>query len=390
MESELQAIIKNKDSSIEEKELATLEILNSCILNKDYEAIITIMKNLKNIWENLTTARTTKIIKKLFDLIPYSQEDFDKILNLLDGLISWTEDENKKMLKLDLECKRIYALLKMKKYADVLKRIDPVVKELKRYDDKVGLITVYIYESKAYYETKNYSKSKSGLASARALAVSAYCPAQLQAQIDLLSGMYICDDRNYTVAFSYFLEALDGFTLDKAYVEARVSLRYLILSKIISKKWDEINAVTKHKNAIRHLDDDVIHILIKISESCKNRDLKKYSEILIEFSDILKSDNFIFSHLEYLYDLLLDSNIIKIIEPYSNVKIDFISNVLGFTNEVVEEKLRKMILDSTINGILDFVNQCLIINEEKEANNFVEECLKQIELLDRITSTNQY
>lgn len=342
---------------------------------------------MKNIWEGVTTPRITKITKKLFDMLPYSSDDFEDILKLLDTLVKWAESENKKMLKLDLECKRIYALLKTGKYSDTLNQIGLVIQELKKYDDKINLITLYVYESKAFYEVKNISKSKSCLTSARVLAVSAYCPPQLQAQIDLLSGIYICDERNYNVASSYFIEALEGFTLDRMHVEACLSLRYLILSKIIAKKWDEIGVVLKNKNTLRHLNDDIIKVLFRVRDACSNRDLKSYSDVLLQYSEQIQSDSFVCAHLQYLYDILLESNIIKIIEPYSIIKIGFIADVLGFEVDVVEKKLRKVILDKTINGILDHVNQCLILHENKVVNNFVNECVRQIEALDRIVSS---
>lgn len=382
----LKNIVRDPETSPEEKEITVFEMFKLLIAKRDYDAIGRSIIDMKNIWEGITTPRITKIIKKLFEMFPYSSDDFEDILGLLDALTKWAESENKKMLKLDLECKRIYALLQTGKYSETLSQIGPIIQELKKYDDKINLITLYVYESKAFYEVKNISKSKSCLTSARVLAVSAYCPPQLQAQIDLLSGIYICDERNYGVAPSYFIEAFEGFTLDKMYVEACISLRYLVLSKIIAKKWDETNVLMKNKNVLRHLDDEMIKILFKVGEVCSNRDLKSYNDLLLAHSERIQQDSFICAHLQYLYDILLDSNIIKIIEPYSVVKIEFIAESLGFDADVIENKLRKIILDKTINGILDHVNNCLIIHEERVVNDFVGECVRQIEALDRIVS----
>lgn len=387
MIEELKNVVRSAETTPEEKEEAILEIFRTCIHRRDYEAIGEVIIGMKDMWESVTTSRITKITKKLFEMFPYSSEEFDGILRLLDTLIGWARDENKKMFRLDLECKKIYALLKMGRYSETLEQTGPVIQELKRYDDKINLITLYVYESKAFYEIRNMSKSKSCLTSARVLAVSAYCPPHLQAQIDLLSGIYICDERNYSIASSYFIEALEGFTLDKMHVEACLSLRYLILSKIIARRWDEIGIVLKNKNTLRHLNDGIVKILFRVRDACGDRDLKSYSDILLKHSEELRSDPFICSHLQYLYDILLDSNIIKIIEPYSIVRIGFIAEALGFEEDVIEKKLRKIILDKTIRGILDHVNQCLILHEEKTANNFVAECIKQIEALERIASS---
>ncbi|CAD25591.1 similarity to HYPOTHETICAL PROTEIN YMJ5_CAEEL [Encephalitozoon cuniculi GB-M1] len=387
MIGELKRILGSKEATLEEKEATVLEIFKILISKGDYCSIGDTITSLREAWEDVTTPRITKIIRSLFEMIPYSSDNFEDVLKLLTALVEWADRENKKMLRLELECKRIYALLKTGKYSEALAQIGPVAHELKKYDDKINLITLYVYESKAFYEIKSVSKSKSSLTSARVLAVSAYCPPQLQAQIDLLNGIYICDERNYGVASSYFIEALEGFTLGKMDVEACVSLRYLILSKIMANRREEIGAVMRNKNTLKHLDDEMIRVLLKVSESFGNRDLKSYSDVLAQYSDQIHQDSFIRDHLQYLYDVLLDKNIVKIIEPYSVVKIRFIADVLGFDVNVIEKKLRKMILDKAVDGTLDHIDECLILHGEKAKNNFADECMKQVEALDCIVSS---
>lgn len=387
MIDELKSIVGSKEATLEEKEEAVLEIFRILISKGDYHEVGCIIMSLKEIWEDITTPRITKIIRRLFEMIPYSQDNFEHVLKLLTVLVEWADKENKKMLRLDLECKRVYALLKTEKYSEALSQIGPVAHELKKYDDKINLITLYVYESKAFYEMKNTSKSKSSLTSARVLAVSAYCPPQLQAQIDLLSGIYICDERNYGVASSYFIEALEGFTLGKMDSEACVSLRYLILSKIMAGKREEINTVMKNKNTLKHLDDEIIRVLLKVGDSFGNRDLRSYSDVLQRYSKQLRCDSFVWSHLQYLYDVLLDRNIIKIIEPYSVVRINFIADVLGFEADIIERKLRKMILDKIVDGTLDHIDECLILHGEGADSCFADECMKQAKALDCIVSS---
>ena len=41
----------------------------------------------------------------------------------------------------------------------------------------------------------------------------------------------------------------------------------------------------------------------------KKRDLKTYSDILHKIRAIIENDGFIFRHLNYLYNILLDKNI---------------------------------------------------------------------------------
>lgn len=74
------------------------------------------------------------------------------------------------------------------------------------------------------------------------------------------------------------------------------------------------------------------------------------------------------SHVERLYNSLLEDNLCKIILPYSEVQIDFIAQQIGLELLVVQAKLSEMILDKKIDGTLDQGRGCLIVFEEIEAN----------------------
>lgn len=389
MFEQLKEIISNQNSSQEEKEIAFLEIQKNNISTRNYNALRENITSIREYWSNITTARLTKIIKKIFDMIPCEYETLENMLNVLDDLILWAEKDNKNLLRLDLECKRIYVYIFLGKYHDALVKIKDIAKDLKKFDDKNNLISLYVYESKAFYKIKNPNRAKASLTAARALAVSTYCSYELQAQIDLLNGMYLCDERNYKIAFSYFLEAMEGFTIDKKCEFACVSLRYLILSKIISKNQNEIEMLFKNKNAAPYSNDNLVKLLIEIGQCCTDRNLRRYLSLMENNRQILESDEFLFSHLGYLYDILLENNIIKIIESYSVVYLELISKNLNFEVEIIEEKIRKMILDGKINGILNHSDMSLILYNNINEHAFEKDCLVQIEKLKKICQINK-
>ena len=201
--------------------------------------------------------------------------------------------------------------------------------------------------------------------------------------------MYLCDERNYKIAFSYFLEAMEGFTIDKKCEFACISLRYLILSKIISKNQNEIEMLFKNKNAAPYSNDNLVKLLIEIGQCCTDRNLRRYLSLMENNRQILESDEFLFSHLGYLYDILLENNILKIIESYSVVYLELISKNLNFEVEIIEEKIRKMILDGKINGILNHSDMSLILYNNINAHAFEKDCLVQIEKLKKICQINK-
>ncbi|EPR79619.1 19S proteasome regulatory subunit Rpn6 [Spraguea lophii 42_110] len=366
----LKSMINALNTDTEKEETLTLYLNNSIKENSPHTFYI--LTNLQSVWTDISTTRITKIIRTILDsLLKYNRKD------ILNSLIEWAEKNEKKLLRLELESKRIFFMYKNKEYKDVLENINKLAKEMKKMDDKHNLIMLFIYESKTYYELKNLQRAKASLTSARALAVSSYCPTGLQAQIDLLSGIYGCDERNYNPAFSYFLESLENFTVVKWKEEATLVARYIILNRIISKRWNDSTIFT-NKNIINYLSDPSIKILLQILDCCKNRDLNSF-DLVMQKNDI--HDSFIKKHLSKLYDILLESNISKIVEPYSNIKIISISEQLGINPNMIEERLRKMILDKEIEGILDHKRGSLILFNKKKENKTNELCYKQLNLL---------
>ena len=72
-------------------------------------------------------------------------------------------------------------------------------------------------------------------------------------------------------------------------------------------------------------------------------------------------------HFIVLYNNLLEDNLKKIIEPYSEVQIHHIAAQIGLPYERVLGKLSEMILDEKIAGTLDQGRDCLIVFEEPES-----------------------
>lgn len=53
--------------------------------------------------------------------------------------------------------------------------IDPILTEVRKADDKLLLVELYLLESKINYFVKNYAKAKASLTASRANANNVYC-----------------------------------------------------------------------------------------------------------------------------------------------------------------------------------------------------------------------
>ncbi|KAM0677605.1 26S proteasome non-ATPase regulatory subunit 11 [Binucleata daphniae] len=345
--------------SIDEKESLIIGYTSSMDCNN----LIEFLQSLPSLWPDLSMSRTAKMLR----CIIANQKNESERLNLVNNLLNIYN--NKKLISLELQARRIEFLLNLKQYQECLKSITDLSRELKKHDDKINLIRLYVCESQAYYALRNINRARSSLTTARAMAVSTFCPIDVQALIDSLTGMYICDERNYETSYGYFIEALDGYCLEKNSNSVKVA-RYLILSKIVGEKYNEVpNMIKKLEDKVHNISNDfTINILYDVYKCCIERDLNGYNKILKEKRESLK-DEFVERHLDFLYERLLESNIKKIIEPYKNIKINYIASMIGLNVTIIENIISRMILDGKIKGILDHSINSLVLFESVKTKN---------------------
>ena len=123
--------------------------------------------------------------------------------------------------------------LELKEYQKVLAGTQPLIRELKKLDDKNQLVEVQLMESKAFFALSNYPRSRAALVSAKTTATSIYCPPTMQAALDLQSGILHAQEKDFKTAFSYFYESFEGYDSVDAPDQALFGLKYMLLCKIM-------------------------------------------------------------------------------------------------------------------------------------------------------------
>ena len=276
-------------------------------------------------------------------------------------------------------------------YYESLTLINSLLRELKRLDDKLVLVEVQLLESRVYHALGNLPKGRAALTSARTSAASVYTPPLLQANLDMQSGMLHAEDKDFNTAFSYFIEALDGYHTQDESVKAAAALQYMLLCKIMLNLVDDVNQLMTSKQALKYAGKN-LEAMKAVARAHANRSLEEYEKALGDYKYELGSDAFVRSHLRRLYDSMLEQNLIKVIEPFSRVEIDHIAKMVGLDTQQVERKLSQMILDKVIIGVLDQGAGCLIIYDETERDSGYDAALATIEKLSSVVDvlyTNQ-
>ncbi|CAL8581672.1 26S proteasome regulatory subunit rpn6 [Xanthoria parietina] len=336
-------------------------------------------------------AKTAKIVRQLLDLLSAIPNTVDIQISTTKSCIEWAVSERRSFLRQNLETRLVSLYMQKQSYYDALTLINSLLKELKRLDDKLVLVEVQLLESRVYHALGNQPKARAALTSARTSAASVYTPPLLQAGLDMQSGMLHAEDKDFNTAFSYFIEALEGYHSQEETQKATSALQYMLLCKIMLNLGDDVNNLMTSKQAMKYSGKN-LEAMKSVARAHSNRSLEEYERALSNYQDELGSDTFIRSHLLRLYNTMLEQNLIKVIEPFSRVEIDHVAKMVGLDTQSVERKLSQMILDKLIIGVLDQGAGCLIVYDEAERDEGYDAALATIEKLSNVVDvlyTNQ-
>ncbi|OCT47185.1 putative 26S proteasome regulatory subunit rpn6 [Cladophialophora carrionii] len=359
--------------------------------NKRPEELAQLVKTSRSTLSSFAKAKTAKLVRQLLDLLADIPNSLEIQIATTKSCIDWANSEKRSFLRQNLETRLVQLYMQKQSYYDALTLINNLLRELKRLDDKLVLVEVQLLESRVYHALTNQAKARAALTSARTSAASVYTPPLLQAGLDMQSGMLHAEDKDFNTAFSYFIEALEGYHAQDDTARATSALQYMLLCKIMLNLGDDVNNLLASKQAQKYAGTN-LEAMKAVARAHSNRSLEEYEQALSNYRYELGSDVFIRNHLRRLYDAMLEQNLIKVIEPFSRVEIDHIAKMVGLDTAQVERKLSQMILDKVIIGVLDQGEGCLIVYDEVERDAGYDAALATIEKLSNVVDvlyTNQ-
>ncbi|KAH8888308.1 PCI-domain-containing protein [Thozetella sp. PMI_491] len=379
------------DAAIREYETALISLGELYRDEKNTNQLVDLVTKSRTVLSSFAKAKTAKLVRQLLDLFEAIPNTTDIQISVTKSCIEWATSERRSFLRQNLETRLVTLYMAKQSYYDALTLINGLLRELKRLDDKLVLVEVQLLESRVYHALGNISKARAALTSARTSAASVYTPPLLQANLDMQSGMLHAEDKDFNTAFSYFIEALDGYHSQDEPARAQAALQYMLLCKIMLNLVDDVNQLMDSKQATKYAGAS-LEAMKAIARAHANRSLEEYEAALAKYRYELGSDTFIRNHLRRLYDAMLEQNLIKVIEPFSRVEIAHIAKMVGLDTQQVERKLSQMILDKVIIGVLDQGAGCLIIFDETERDEAYDSALSTIEKLSGVVDvlyTNQ-
>jgi len=353
----------------------------------------------------VTKAKCAKIVRAVMDIVcSLAPEQLDMQSDLCHNIISWCESEKRTFLRHRMESKLASIYFQQKDYRDALKVITSLLLELKKLDDKQLLVETHMVESKIYHALRSLPKAKAALTASRTAANAIYVAPLLQSQIDKMSGTLHCEEGDYDTAHSYFLEAFEQLDTLDASDAAVQCLKYMMLCRILDslnyalklsakggvgakarKSEVDVSGMISGRQGVKYAGKE-IEAMSAIAAAASRRSLKEFETVLLNYPNELQDDLLIKHHLHILQEQLLESNMIRIIEPFDCVEISHVSKLIDMPFAKVEKKLSQMILDGKFSGILDQGRGQLIVYEEKESDKAMEKGLEVISSMDKVVN----
>lgn len=342
---------------------------------KNVKDLVKLAKDVRPLFPYFPKHKTAKIVRHVIDQVSRVQgcNPTEDLVQLCQSTIKWAEDESSAFLKSRVETRLASIYVDLKKYDAALNLLQGLVKEMKQLDDKLLLIEIHLIETKANFACDNLPKAKASLTAAKTNANQIHCPPLQQAEIDLWSGIVSLRENDPRTAFSYLFEAFEAFNANKDesshhsndYCESRAlqSLRCQLLCRVMQDQPGGCKSLLQTKTALKYQTESSVQAIMKIANAYEDRSLKKLEEVLAKEP---VNDVIIQYHLSDLYDAFVEKNLVKILEPFSQVEISHVAELIDLSIEKTVAKLSQMILDGKLLGTLDEGRGNLILYPKQE------------------------
>ncbi|CAF1315411.1 unnamed protein product, partial [Didymodactylos carnosus] len=222
------------------------------------------------------------------------------------------------------------------------------------------LLEVYALEIQMHTTQKNTKKLKQLYE--RSLHIKSAIPHPLiMGVIRECGGKMHLREQEYERAHTDFFEAFKNY--DESGCPRRTTcLKYLVLANMLTKSG--INPFDSQEAKPYKTDPEIV-AMTNLVNAYQNNDIKEFELILKQNRQTIMDDQFIREHIEILLRNIRTKVLIKLIKPYTKIRIDFIAKELNIDMQDVENLLITCILDQMITGKVDQVNHVLELNQQQ-------------------------
>jgi len=346
------------EAELAEAESRILKCAAQLSQEKNDTAMISLIQNARPFLKLLARSKAVKLVDRLVDMFIGMESDSGlEGVQLLRDCIEWAREQKRTYMRQSLQVRLLGLLFRCGVYGQCLTMANELSHELKRLDDKLLLLEVHLWQSKAALAVGNEEKARNALVGARSISQGVYVRPEKTAELDLQMGVLNADGsvENFKVAYSYFYEAFEQFdAADDA--RAATALKYMMLCELIRGQPEAAIKLIMEESKLKYADDGV-RAMVDLAKATKNGLLADYCRVLDQNEETLSGDKVIARNIKRMKDYMVEENLKKLLLPYSRVQLSYVAGKLNMSPQEAERCLRKMILDKKINGVLDMYGE---------------------------------
>ncbi|EFJ28052.1 hypothetical protein SELMODRAFT_170816 [Selaginella moellendorffii] len=316
----------------------------------------------------VTRNYSEKCINNIMDFVSgTANQNLELLQEFYQTTLKALEDAKNERLWFKANLKLCKLWFDMGEYA----RMSKILKELHRScqredgsdDQKKGtqLLEVYAIEIQMYTETKNNKKLKQLYQ--KALSIKSAIPhPRIMGIIHECGGKMHMAERHWADAATDFFEAFKNY--DEAGAQRRIQcLKYLVLANMLMES--QVNPFDAQE-AKPYKNDPEILAMTNLVAAYQRNEIFEFEKILKSNRKTIMDDPFIRNYIEDLLKNIRTQVLLKLIKPYTRIRIPFISKELNIPERDVEQLLVSLILDNRVHGHIDQVHQLLELGDRSK------------------------
>eukprot|EP00179_Madagascaria_erythrocladioides_P003212 CAMPEP_0198311292 /NCGR_PEP_ID=MMETSP1450-20131203/3058_1 /TAXON_ID=753684 ORGANISM="Madagascaria erythrocladiodes, Strain CCMP3234" /NCGR_SAMPLE_ID=MMETSP1450 /ASSEMBLY_ACC=CAM_ASM_001115 /LENGTH=470 /DNA_ID=CAMNT_0044014163 /DNA_START=94 /DNA_END=1506 /DNA_ORIENTATION=+ len=311
----------------------------------------------------VTMNESEKALNSLLDFVA----DAPNITTLYDMTLDAFREKNEKAcLRLELKlAKVLFARRDFDALNKTLARLHATCKLADGADDPAkGSQLMEIYAFKIQVATELDQPKELKQLYTRALKIKAAIPApRTQGIIRECGGKMWMRAKQWQKAYEDFFDAFKNY--DEAGSPRRLAcLKYLVLASMLMGS--DINPFEETRAKSYKSNDEIVG-MISVLDAYDRQDIKDFERLLKKHKRSIMDDAFIKDYIDDLLRNMRTQVLLKRLQPYTRIRIAFISAELNVPAEDVEELLVSLILDNKIRGRIDQINGVLELDSAKSA-----------------------
>ncbi|KMZ59086.1 COP9 signalosome complex subunit 2 [Zostera marina] len=339
-------------------------------LGKYKEMMETYRVMLTYIKSAVTRNYSEKCINNIMDFVSGSaSQNFDLLQEFYQTTLKVLEEAKNERLWFKTNLKLCKIWFDMREYG----RMNKILKELHKScqkddgtdDQKKGtqLLEVYAIEIQMHTETKNNKKLKSLYQ--KALTIKSAIPhPRIMGIIHECGGKMHMAERHWRQAATDFFEAFKNY--DEAGNHRRIQcLKYLVLANMLMGS--QVNPFDGQE-AKPYKNDPEILAMTNLVAAYQRNEIIEFEKILRSNRRTIMDDLFIRNYIEDLLKNVRTQVLLKLIKPYTRIRIPFIAKELNVQEEEVIQLLVSLILGASIDGHIDQVNGILECGDKSKGS----------------------